>query len=175
MKFVFPNRDYEQKAIDYIQEFHVHQSQPHGVSGLDRCLKDSSYADWLDKLQKDLDIANIPKDRVPAITYFYVREDDSKIVGIINIRLALNDFLRSYGGHIGYSIRPTERRRGYGTRMLSEALEVCKIIGLNRLILTCDKENPASANVIRSNGGILEAEYITEFSDSEIQRYIINN
>ena len=63
----------------------------------------------LEKVISQIDIANIPESKIPAITYFYVREADDRIVGMINIRLALNDFLRKEGGHIGYSVRPTER------------------------------------------------------------------
>jgi predicted acetyltransferase len=85
-------------------------------------------------------LANIPENRVPAYTYFYVREDDNKIIGMINIRLALNDFLRNEGGHIGYCVRPTERNKGYATKMLKEALQFLKPIGLFTVILTWEKK-----------------------------------
>ena len=130
MKFVFPCKEYENKAIDFIQEFYEHQSEINGTGGLDNYLKNSTYLKWLEKILKDLDIANIPEGRVPAYTYFYVRSEDDKIVGMINIRLALNDFLRNEGGHIGYCIRPLEREKGYGKRMLEEVLIFCKAIGM---------------------------------------------
>lgn len=173
MKFVFPCQEYEQKAIEYIQEFHDHASAINGTGGLDGFLEKSTYASWLLKIQKDIDIANIPDDRVPALTYFYVRETDDTIVGMINIRLALNDFLRNEGGHIGYSIRPTERRKGYATKMLRETLEFCRIIGLHNFIITCDQSNPASASVIKNCGGILDAEFYSEIFKQIIQRYRI--
>lgn len=173
MKFVFPCIEYEQKAIEYIQEFHIHSSEVHGSGSLDRFLSESTYAEWLVKIQKDIDIANTPKDRVPGLTYFYVREEDDTIVGMINIRLALNDFLRKEGGHIGYSIRPTERSKGYATKMLSEALDFCRTIGMNNFIISCDKDNPASAGVIKNCGGVLDAEFYSDTFKEVIQRYCI--
>jgi predicted acetyltransferase len=124
-------------------------------------------------MNQDLDIANIPSDRVPAYTYFYVREEDYAIVGMINIRLALNEFLRREGGHIGYSIRPTERRKGYATAMLRETLVFCGNIGLRNIIIACDKENPASAGVIKNCGGVLDAEFYSDTFKTVVQRYHI--
>lgn len=94
---------------------------------------------------------------------------------MINIRLALNDFLRREGGHIGYCIRPSERRKGYATQMLREAIKFCRIIGLNDLILACGKSNSASAGVIKNCGGILESEFYSETFKEVIQRYHIRN
>ena len=173
MKFVFPNRDYEEKAKDFIREFDAYGSESNGSGGLDRYLHQRSYEEWLNKVMADIDIANIEPGRVPALTYFYVRQEDEKVVGMINIRLALNAFLRKEGGHIGYCIRPMERGRGYATGMLKEALDFCASIGLTDLILTCDRSNPASARVIRHCGGRLEAEFYSETFRQTIQRYRI--
>ncbi len=83
-------------------------------------MESGTYEEWLQKIRADLDIANVQLDRVPSFTYFYVRRNDGEIVGVINIRLFLNDFLKREGGHVGYSIRPSERRKGFATRMLKE-------------------------------------------------------
>ena len=171
MKLVFPNLSYKDKAIAYIKEFYEYGSEINGSGGLDRFLKESTYEAWLEKLVRDMDIANIPESRVPALTYFYVREEDEEIVGMINIRLALNDFLRTEGGHIGYSIRPTERRKHYATEMLAEALKVCDVIGIKEVLISCDKNNPASAGVIRNCGGILINEAYSETFDEILQMY----
>lgn len=175
MKFAFPTQDHEQKAIEYIQEFHDNLSAINGTGSLDGFLEKATYDAWLLKVQGDRDIANVPEGRVPALTYFYVREDDDKIIGMINIRLYLNDFLQKEGGHIGYSIRPTERRKGYGTRMLGEALTFLRPIGLTEITLTCDKENSASAGVIVNCGGVLEDEFYSDKYNQVIQRYRICN
>ena len=174
MKFIFPCMENEQKATEFIQEFYDHSSPINGTGGLDGYLKNSTYSEWLTKIIRDIDIANIPEGRVPGFTYFYVREEDDKIIGMINIRLALNDFLRTEGGHIGYCIRPTERGKGYGTKMLRETLEFCKRIGLYEVIISCDKPNMVSAGVIKNCGGVLDAEFFSEFFGEEIQRYKIS-
>ena len=173
MRFVFPCEEYEQKAVDFVQEFRDCGSEIHGTGGLDGYLAEYTYSEWLKKTLCDIDIANIPEGRVPALTYFYVREEDDKIVGMINIRLALNDFLRTEGGHIGYCVRPAERRRGYATEMLRDTIKHCRVIGMSGFLITCDKENHASAGVIKSCGGVLEAEFYSEVFKETIQRYLI--
>lgn len=174
MKLVFPSMRYEKKAKEYIEEFCKHKSQIHGSGGLDRYLAESTYGEWLNKVIADIDIANIAKGRVPALTYFYVNEEDDEIVGMVNIRLALNDFLRKEGGHIGYSIRPAQRRKHYATDMLKQALNACKVIGINEIVITCDKSNLASAGVIKNCGGILQEEFYSETYKEIVQRYVIN-
>ena len=99
---------------------------------------------------------------------------DDRIIGMINSRLALNDFLRKEGGHIGYSVRPTERRNGYGTDMLTEGLKVCNKIGIREVMVSCDKENLASAGVIKNCGGLLKEEFYSQTYDEVLQMYVIN-
>lgn len=175
MKLVFPNMAYKDKAIEFINEFYEYGSEVNGSGALDRYLKESTYEAWLLKVLAAMDIANIEKPRVPGLTYFYVREEDDKILGMVNIRLALNDFLKKEGGHIGYCIRPTERRKHYATAMLHDALKVCDTIGIREVIVTCDKENPASAGVIKNCGGELESEFYSEAFNETIQRYLIKS
>ena len=173
MRLVFPDITYKERAVEYIREFHDCGSPVNGSGGLERFLKESTYENWLNKVIADMDIANVPPGRVPALTYFYVRESDDRIVGMINIRLALTDFLRNEGGHIGYSVRPTERRRHYATQMLSAALEVCGRIGIREVLVSCDKENIASAGVIRNCGGVLLKESYSETFGETLQMYVI--
>ena len=82
------------------------------------------------------------------------------MVGAVNIRHDLNDYLLKYGGHIGDGIRPSERRKGYATEMIRLALEECRKLGLTRVLMTCDKNNIGSAKSIIRNGGILENEVL---------------
>lgn len=170
LKLIYPSKEYEKKAFEYIQEFKEYNSEIHGAGGLDRY---DNYDEWLIKLEKDLDIDNIPEGRVPAHTYFFIRESDNKIIGMINIRHKLNDFLFKEGGHIGYSIRPTERNKGYATLMLKLALQKCRELNLEKVLITCDKSNIASAKVIQNNNGILENEIYSETFSEVIQRYWI--
>lgn len=173
MKLVFPTLEYKEKATEYIREFYEYNSEINGSGGLDRFLRESTYEEWLVKIRKDIDIANVEKPRVPALTYFYVREEDDRIVGMINIRLALSDFLREEGGHIGYSVRPTERRKHYATDMLKAGVEVLNTIGINEVLVSCDKENIASSGTILNNGGRLIKEKYSETFKEMIQMYAV--
>ena len=173
MKLVFPNKDYEAKAKEFIAEFYEYDSEIAGSGSLDRYLKESTYDEWLTKVFSYIDIANIPEGKIPGLTYFFVREEDDRIIGMVNIRLALNDFLRNEAGHIGYCIRPTERRKGYGTELLRTGIAVCRRVDIKDIIVTCDKVNLGSAGVIRNCGGVLETELYSETFGEVIQRYII--
>ena len=171
VRLIFPSKEYEKKAFEYIQEFLEYNSEINGTGGLDRY---ESYDEWLLKIKNDLDLPNIPEGRVPANTYFFVRTLDNKIVGMINIRHKLNEFIFNEGGHIGYSIRPTERKKGYATLMLKLALQRCRELNQNKILITCNKSNVASAKVIQNNNGILENEVFSETFSEIIQRYWIN-
>ena len=173
MRLVFPTFEYKDKAIQFINEFYEYDSEINGSGGLDRYLEESTYEEWLKKVLADIDIANVPQSRVPALTYFYIREEDDKILGMINMRLALNEFLKREGGHIGYCIRPTERRKHYATDMLNDALKVFDTLGIKEIILTCDKSNIASAGVIKNCNGELVAEFYSDTFKEEIQKYVI--
>jgi predicted acetyltransferase len=110
---------------------------------------------------------------VPAHTFWLVRNERT-IIGVLQIRHSLTPFLEREGGHIGYSVRPSERGKGYATRMLGMALEEARRLGLKRVLITCDKRNVASARVIQKNGGRLENEIASRLPDRELtQRYWI--
>ncbi|MDR7856775.1 GNAT family N-acetyltransferase [Tissierella sp.] len=170
VKLIAPSKEYEKEAFEYIQEFLDYNSEINGTGGLDRY---DNYDDWLLKIERDIDFNNIPEGRVPANTYFLVRISDNKIIGMINIRHKLNEFLLNEGGHIGYSVRPTERKKGYATLMLKLALQRCRELNLDKVLITCDKVNVPSAKVIHRNNGILENELYSETFSEIIQRYWI--
>ena len=154
--FEIPGISRKEDAIDYIREFLEYGSEINGAGGLHRFLDD--YEGWLKKL--DLEYIQVPdEERVPARTYFLVRESDSRIIGMINIRLALNERLSHYGGHIGYSIRPTERGKGYNKINLYLGLKVCRKYGIERIFMDADLENPASWKTMEAFGGVRIREY----------------
>lgn len=155
-KLIRPSLEYKKQAIEYIQEQNEYNSPINGVGGLNRYLED--YEGWLEKLEEDRN-RQITEERLPAETFFLIRENDNKIIGMINIRFALNKELRKVGGHIGYSIRPTERRKGYNKINLYLGLLECQKHGLKRVMLSCNKENLGSAKTIQSFDAELEREF----------------
>lgn len=170
-KFYFeePNISREEEAISYIKEFYKYDSGINGVGGLHRYLND--YKGWLKKLDEDYTrISN--EEKVPAKTYFLIRKSDNRIVGMINIRLALNENLKKHGGHIGYSIRPTERGKGYNKINLYLGLKVCQEYGIDTVLLDANKDNSASWKTMEALGGI----FINEFTDDGniMKKYEIN-
>ena len=89
----------------------------------------------------------------------------------VNIRHELNDYLLNYGGHIGDGVRPSERRKGYATKIIDLALKECQKLNIDKVLLVCDKDNIGSAKSIKNNGAILENEIVKD--GKTIQRYWI--
>ncbi|BFT72279.1 GNAT family N-acetyltransferase [Paenibacillus sp. P36] len=99
---------------------------------------------------------------VPHSTYWLLDDDSGMIIGAANLRHRLNEKLLNSGGHIGYGIRPSARRKGYATQLLALTLERMKEMGLNNVLLVCDKGNVASERTILKNGGKFESEYVED-------------
>lgn len=167
LKLVFPEIRHKDAALTYRQEhFDNGETEINGDGGLDHA---ESYEAWIEKINNDL--TNEDERFVPSTTYFAFIGD--KIVGTIQIRHKLNDYLFGFGGHIGYGVVPSERRKGYAANMLSMALEKCRELGLEKVLVTCANDNIGSARTIMKNGGILENEVLQ--ADGEItQRYWIS-
>lgn len=173
LRLVFPTMEYEAQAKDFISEFYKYDSEINGTGGIEPFLENDNYAGWISKVLSDIDIANIDEGRVPALTYFYIREADKRIVGMVNIRLDENELIRKETGHIGYCIRPTERRKHYASQMLNDSLRVWRRLRIRDVLVSCDKDNIASAKAIKSCGGKLEDEFYSETFEEVIQRYVI--
>lgn len=114
-----------------------------------------SYEEWLEtNMQKEMGI-NLPENRVPSIQ-FVSFDDVGRALGFLNLRLKLNEGLLNHAGHIGYSIRPSERGKGYAKEALGQGLQVAKEKNIKKALVTCSTENPASRAVIVANGGVFE-------------------
>jgi len=111
------------------------------------------WADYLARLESLRWGQDVPVDRVPAA--FLVAEVNGELVGRVSVRYELNAYLARIGGHIGYGIRPGARRRGYATEVLRQALELLRVCGVDRALVTCDDANVGSATVIERCGGVL--------------------
>ena len=158
-KFYFerPSLERKKEAIEYINEHVEANSNINGSGGLDIILEGVSYEEWLEDVLKceNKDYAN-SKGLVPATTYFTIRESDNRIIGMINFRHYLNDFLRKFGGHIGYGIRPTERRKGYAKLQLYMALKEARNMGIDSIMVSCLDTNVGSERTIFALGGTLD-------------------
>lgn len=167
-----PSLERKEEAIAYINEFLEYGSDINGAGGLDHHLED--YEAWLRSTEART-VVETNEVKVPAREFFFVRENDRKIVGVINIRLALNERLKKYGGHIGYSIRPTERGKGYNKVNLYLGLKVCNQHGIETVFMDADLDNPASWKTMESLGGIRIREYFDDtFDHTEAVDYRID-
>ncbi len=110
---------------------------------------------------------------VPNTTYWMIGPDASIILGVSNLRHWLTPALEKEGGHIGYMITPSQRRKGYGTQQLALCLEKACAMGLDHVLVTCDTDNIGSARIIEKNGGVLENEVISDISGKPVSRYWI--
>ena len=144
---VKPNLSYADEIIKYKEESLKESPLINGSAGLNRF---SSIEDWLEELKKRSSEATVPEGLVPSSTYLGIREKDNYIVGMIDIRHYLNEYLTQIGGNIGYSVRKTERNKGYAKQMLKLALEKCKELKIKKVLITCDEDNIASEKVILS-------------------------
>ena len=150
---VKPDLSYADEIIKYKEESLEESPIINGSAGLDRF---SSIEIWFEELKKRSCEDTVPEGLVPSSTYLGVREKDNYIVGMIDIRHYLNEYLTQVGGHIGYGVRKTERNKGYAKQMLKLALEKCKELKIKRVLITCDEDNIASEKVILSANAKLE-------------------
>lgn len=167
MRLVKPSKELEEAYIDYISEW---EGSGEEIVPLASSRNGKSYEELLKQWAENETDKAYERGWVPSTLYF-LADDDGKIYGASHIRHELNEYLSRAGGHVGYGIRPSERGKGLAARMLGMTLPLAGQLGISKLLVTCDKCNPASAKTILKNGGILENEVLC---DGEIvQRYWI--
>ena len=155
LKLVRPEVRYKEAIIEMIDEWKSYnESHPAANSSPTAIFKTDprEYEAFMESVDNKGDEPN----KVPSTTYFLYDEEREIMIGAINIRHYLNEFLLSYGGHIGDGIRPSERGKGYATKMIALGLDVCRELGIERVLMVCDQDSVASSRTIIKNGGILE-------------------
>lgn len=128
---------------------------------------------WLAHSRSLLSEKTCPPKWVPATQFVCIRQSDGRIVGMIDLRHRFNAYLAEYGGHIGYSVRPDERRKGYAKWMLAHVLMHARSLGLPRVLITCEQDNEASRRTIEGNGGVFERTTLLEDEQVVLRRYWI--
>lgn len=171
MKLVEPTMEYSRQIQAYRKEFLDCGDSMDGTEGLRRY---EDPKDWIERLDSLKDPSKIPSNLVPASLYMYVREEDDKIVGMIDIRHYLNEHLAQFGGHIGYSVAPSERRKGYASQMLGLVLPKCRELGIEKVLITCIKGNEGSRRTILKNGGVYESTVYEKDEEIDLERYWID-
>ena len=163
-------KEYEKELGEMIDEWKIDQEINHTDRSPGAIFK-RDYHDF-DNYLENLDHKVDDGRHVPTTTLFLADVDSKHLIGAVNIRHYLNDELLFHGGHIGDGIRPSERRKGYATKMIALALVECKKLGIDKVLMTCNKDNIGSAKSIINNGGVLENEVI-DGDGKVLQRYWI--
>ncbi len=145
-----PSVTYRDSFIQSVQEFQTEGRQLH----YDLKSIASDFAAFVQKLHDKKDRSKLKPGIVPGSDFWLI--DTNEFIGGLSLRYELNENLLKMGGHIGYEIRPSKRRQGYGTQILRLGLEKAKQIGLHRVLVTCDEDNIGSKKIIEHNGGIFE-------------------
>ena len=171
IKLIEPTIEYEEDIWSFRQEILSSDDKDKfaGCGTLEQC---SSAKEWIEtcKLRSNKDTC--PSNKVPSNVYIAVRFSDNKVVGIIDLRHHIDHpILSTWGGHIGYFVRPTERGKGYGREMLRLNLLNAQKLGIQKVLVTCNVNNLASERIIISNGGVFEN--IIKVNNETMKRYWI--
>ena len=165
-----PTIEYASQIAQYRQEFLDAGDSMDGCGPL-RKLDDPN--EYIRVCEEYEDPERVPADKVLATQFIFVQKSDDRLVGMLQVRHYFNDYLEKYGGHIGYSVRPSERRKGYAKEMLKAALLFCREIGLDKILITCIDGNIGSEKTILANGGIYESTVHEPIENVDLKRFWI--
>ena len=173
IKLILPSCEYAQQIEEFRSKFENEISDIAGakIAGGGSLGDGICVNEWIAQSEDYRNGRNLPEGFVSATQFLAVRPSDNKLVGVFAIRHELTPHLERIGGHIGYSVSPDVRRKGYATQMLRLGLLECEKLGIERVRITCVKENIASAGVIKKCGGVDDGE--AEFDGKTFNRFWI--
>ena len=169
VRLIRPLAAFEESHAAFIEEFRRNGEELVPWVLEEQCATFAEYVAWLDDCGRGV---GLPPGFVANSTFWLVDQRD-EIVGVVNLRHRLTPTLRDFGGHIGFGVRPSARRRGYAGEMLRLSLLEARRLGIGDVRVTCDRDNFASARTILSNGGVLDDEAYMEEHGHVVQRYWI--
>lgn len=149
-----PTSEYAGQIAEYRQEFLDAGDSMDGTGPLRRLENPEEYIKTCKEYE---DPQTVPSHLVVATQFLFVRKSDNRLVGMLQVRHEHNDYLSRFGGHIGYSVRPSERCNGYAKEMLRMALPFCREIGIDKVLITCIDGNIGSEKTILANGGVYDS------------------
>ena len=167
-----PNSTYQKSFLEAVREFQEDGNALEDTQKLSLADTEADFEAYLHSRRKYENPALLEPGFVAQSDLWLV--ENQEFIGRSKLRHALNDHLRQRGGHIGYEIRPSKRRMGYGSLILKLTLERACQLGIERALITCDVENLGSRGVIEANGGELEGEFVLPGHDKPIRRYWID-
>lgn len=169
---VKPDASYAEEIRSYREEMLLAGSSMDGTGSLRRV---EDPLEWLRQNTRMECRENLPENKVPATQFVLTASDSKRIYGMLQVRHELNEYLQKFAGHIGYSVRPTERRKGYAKKMLKLALKFCKEeLGLNHVMVSCLVENEASRRTILACGGVFEEKVYEHIEHVWLEKYWIS-
>lgn len=166
IRLVVPAKELEEKALEFKKEFFDNGETV--INGSEMLDKVSDYDAWLLSVKNNAKEETVSPAWVLTDTFFAIDNND-RIVGIIDLRRELNDFLKDFGNS-GYSVRPSERKKGYATKMLELLIEHAKNCGMTSLQLSVERTNTPSVKTIVKNGGVYERSFEFEGEIADIYR-----
>lgn len=169
IKLIRPTKELKEKALDFRQEFFDNGEKV--INGSELLDQTENYDDWLASVTANTSAKTVDPAWVVTDTFFAVDETE-KIVGIIDLRHTLNDFLKDLGNS-GYSVRPSERRKGIASEMLRQLLTIAVQSGMTELHLSAEKTNEPSIKTITKNGGVYERSFEFEGKLADIYRIVL--
>ncbi len=176
MELILPSVEYKASyiaAVKELQEDHSFPLMERTYDKLSITELEKNFGDYVEKKKSESRGENLPEGWVPATTYWLV--NNGEYIGHVSIRHQLTAKLEQLGGHIGYTIRPSARGRGYGSKILELALPKMKGLGIERILVTCDATNTASRKIIEKNGGVLENQVPNPETGIDKLRFWIEN